>query len=135
MRRIKEREKEKEVDGRDRQREKEELDEIRRKLEEEGHPDLEAEIAKVSIISTFTDLFPGTSLFVTTAYMLFYRTSPKLSPLVFWLQSKTIQFNGQYFCCSLLNVYLHNWPRNNSYPHNYPTTVYVGHSTFVIRLI
>lgn len=83
MRRIKEREKEKEVDGRDRQREKEELDEIRRKLEEEGHPDLEAEIAKVSIISTFTDLFPGTSLFVTTAYMLFLQDIIKIISISF----------------------------------------------------
>lgn len=46
-RRLKEREKEKEVDDRDRQREREELDDIRRRLLEEGHPDPEAEIAKV----------------------------------------------------------------------------------------
>ena len=47
MRRMKEREKEREADARDRQREKEELDEIKRRLMEEGHPDPEAELAKV----------------------------------------------------------------------------------------
>ena len=46
-RRLKEREKEMEADARDRAREKEELDEIRRQLLEEGHPDPEAEMAKV----------------------------------------------------------------------------------------
>ena len=47
MRRMKEREKEREADARDRQREKEELEEIKRRLMEEGHPDPEAELAKV----------------------------------------------------------------------------------------
>ncbi len=47
-RRLKEREKEMEADSRDRQREKEEIDEIRRRLMEEGHPDLEIEMARVS---------------------------------------------------------------------------------------
>lgn len=47
---MKEREKEREADARDRQREKEELEEIRRKLMDEGHPDPEAELAKVSVI-------------------------------------------------------------------------------------
>ncbi|KAK3091914.1 hypothetical protein FSP39_023680 [Pinctada imbricata] len=47
MRRLKEREKEREADTRDRQREKEELDEIKRKLLEEGHPDPEAELEKI----------------------------------------------------------------------------------------
>ena len=46
-RRLRERQKEKEVDSRDRAKEKEELEDIRRKLLEEGHPDLEAEMAKV----------------------------------------------------------------------------------------
>ena len=45
--RLKEREKEIEADNRDRQREKEEIEEIRRKLLEEGHPDPEGEMAKV----------------------------------------------------------------------------------------
>ena len=40
-----------EADERDRQREKEELEEIRKKLEEEGHPDIEAEMARVSMAS------------------------------------------------------------------------------------
>jgi len=39
-----------EADERDRQREKEELEEIRKKLEEEGHPDIEAEMARVSMV-------------------------------------------------------------------------------------
>lgn len=47
IRRLKEREKESEVDARDRQREKEELEEIRKKLLDEGHPDPEAELAKI----------------------------------------------------------------------------------------
>ncbi len=49
QRRLKDREKEMEADDRDRQREKEELEEIRRKLEEEGHPDIEAEMARVCV--------------------------------------------------------------------------------------
>lgn len=48
-RRLKEREKEKEADMRDRQREKEELEELKRKLLDQGHPDPEAELARVSI--------------------------------------------------------------------------------------
>ncbi|XP_067682430.1 RNA-binding protein 25-like [Haliotis asinina] len=46
-RRLKEREKEKEADSRDRQREKEEYEELRRKLMEEGHPDPDAELARL----------------------------------------------------------------------------------------
>lgn len=45
---MKEREKEIEEDMLDRQREKEELDELRKKLVEEGHPDPEAEVERVS---------------------------------------------------------------------------------------
>ena len=37
-----------EADERDRQREKEEIEDIRKKLVDEGHPEIEAEIAKVS---------------------------------------------------------------------------------------
>lgn len=48
VRRMKEREKEIEEDMLDRQREKEELDELRKKLVEEGHPDPEAEVERVS---------------------------------------------------------------------------------------
>ena len=47
QRRLKEREKEMESDERDRQKEKEEIEEIRRKLLEEGHNDVDHEIAKV----------------------------------------------------------------------------------------
>ncbi|KAK7104388.1 RNA-binding protein 25-like isoform X2 [Littorina saxatilis] len=46
-RRLKEREKEKEADTRDRQREKEEIDELKRKLLDQGHPDPEAELARI----------------------------------------------------------------------------------------
>ncbi|KAF8778396.1 RNA-binding protein 25 like protein [Argiope bruennichi] len=46
VRRMKEREKEIEEDMLDRQREKEELDELRKKLVEEGHPDPEAEVER-----------------------------------------------------------------------------------------
>ncbi|ESO91992.1 hypothetical protein LOTGIDRAFT_217154 [Lottia gigantea] len=46
-RRMKEREKEKEADARDRQREKEEFEEIKRRLMDEGHPDPEAELARI----------------------------------------------------------------------------------------
>ena len=55
-RRLKEREKEREADARDRQREKEELEEIKRKLLDEGHPDPEAELMKVK---TQKLLWPG----------------------------------------------------------------------------
>lgn len=48
-RRMKEREKEIELDERDRLREKEEIEEIRKRLMEEGHPDPEAEMARVSL--------------------------------------------------------------------------------------
>lgn len=46
-RRLRDRQKEKEADARDRAKEKEELEEIKRKLFEEGHPDPETEIAKI----------------------------------------------------------------------------------------
>ena len=46
-RRLNEREKEMEADERDRQKEKEELEEIRRRLLDDGHPDPDAEMAKV----------------------------------------------------------------------------------------
>lgn len=47
QRRLHEREKEFEADERDRRREREELEEIRRKLQEQGHPDLESEMARI----------------------------------------------------------------------------------------
>ncbi|XP_077995367.1 RNA-binding protein 25-like [Glandiceps talaboti] len=47
QRRLRDREKEIDDDNRDRKKEKEELEEIRRKLMEEGHPDPEAEIQKL----------------------------------------------------------------------------------------
>lgn len=43
---MKEREKEAEADARDRHKEKEEIEELRKKLVEEGHPDPESEINK-----------------------------------------------------------------------------------------
>ena len=46
-RRLRDREKEKEIDERDRLKEKEELDEILQRLKEEGNPDPEAEVAKI----------------------------------------------------------------------------------------
>lgn len=49
VRRMKEREKEIEEDILDRQREKEELDELRKKLVEEGHPNPDAEVERVSL--------------------------------------------------------------------------------------
>lgn len=52
-RRLRDRQKEKEADARDRAKEKEELEEIKRKLFEEGHPDPETEIAKVNF--SFSD--------------------------------------------------------------------------------
>lgn len=42
-----EREKEMEADERDRQRERDELEEIRKKLMDEGHPDPEMEMSRV----------------------------------------------------------------------------------------
>jgi len=46
-RRLKEREKEKEADNRDRQREKEEIDELRKKLSDSGHPNADLEIIRM----------------------------------------------------------------------------------------
>ena len=43
---MKEREKEAEADARDRHKEKEEMEELRKKLVEEGHPDPDSEIGK-----------------------------------------------------------------------------------------
>jgi len=57
QRRLTEREKEMEADERDRQRERDELEEIRKKLVEEGHPDLESEMARVSSRGSETPLF------------------------------------------------------------------------------
>ena len=48
QRRLNEREKELEADERDRQREREELEDIRKKLMEEGHPDPDSEMLRVS---------------------------------------------------------------------------------------
>jgi len=45
---LNDREKEMESDERDRRKERVELDEIRQRLLEDGHPDPEAEMAKVS---------------------------------------------------------------------------------------
>lgn len=39
-----------EADERDRQREREELEEIRKKLMDEGHPDPESEMARVRLL-------------------------------------------------------------------------------------
>ena len=49
QRRLNEREKEMETDERDRQKEREELEDIRKKLLEDGHPDPEAEMERVGI--------------------------------------------------------------------------------------
>ena len=42
-----------EADARDRQREKEEIEDIKRKLIEEGHPDLDNELARVRMYSLY----------------------------------------------------------------------------------
>ena len=49
QRRLNEREKEMEADERDRLKEREELEEIRKRLMEEGHPDPEAEMERVRL--------------------------------------------------------------------------------------
>jgi RNA-binding protein 25 len=49
QRRLNEREKEMEADERDRMKEREELEEIRKRLMEEGHPDPEAEMERVCV--------------------------------------------------------------------------------------
>jgi len=51
QRRLNEREKEMEADERDRQKEREELEDIRKKLLEDGHPDPEAEMERVTCIA------------------------------------------------------------------------------------
>lgn len=48
QKRLRDREKETELDERDRKREKEELEEIRQRLLAEGHPDPDAELQRVS---------------------------------------------------------------------------------------
>lgn len=48
QKRLRDREKEIEMDERDRKREKEELEEIRQRLLAEGHPDPDAELQRVS---------------------------------------------------------------------------------------
>lgn len=62
-RRLKERDREIESDNRDRQKEKDEIDELRRRLTDEGHPDPLAEVRRVkhpfhSISSAFFHRFP-----------------------------------------------------------------------------
>lgn len=47
QKRLRDREKETELDERDRKREKEELEEIRQRLLAEGHPDPDAELQRV----------------------------------------------------------------------------------------
>jgi len=53
QRRLNEREKEMEADERDRLKEREELEEIRKRLMEEGHPDPEAEMERVGVFICF----------------------------------------------------------------------------------
>jgi len=53
QRRLNEREKEMEADERDRQKEREELEDIRKKLLEDGHPDPEAEMERVNYANLF----------------------------------------------------------------------------------
>lgn len=50
QKRLRDREKEMEADERDRKREKEELEEIRRRLLDEGHPDPDAELRRVTLV-------------------------------------------------------------------------------------
>lgn len=52
QKRLRDREKEMEADERDRKREKEELEEIRQRLLDEGHPDPDAELRRVSVCGT-----------------------------------------------------------------------------------
>ena len=66
QRRLKEREKEMEADERDRQREREEMEEIRRRLMEEGHPDPEAEMARVSSLNDEVSLILITNMYNCT---------------------------------------------------------------------
>lgn len=49
QKRLRDREKEMEADERDRKREKEELEEIRQRLLDEGHPDPDAELRRVRL--------------------------------------------------------------------------------------
>lgn len=49
QKRLRDREKEMEADERDRKREKEELEEIRQRLLDEGHPDPDAELRRVCL--------------------------------------------------------------------------------------
>ena len=75
QRRLKEREKEMEADARDRQREKEEIEDIKRKLIEEGHPDLDNELARVRsnlLVSTLKISSYQIFILVKTNTMLFF---------------------------------------------------------------
>lgn len=54
QKRLRDREKEVDVDERDRKREKEELEEIRQRLLDEGHPDPDAELRRVPLSLCFT---------------------------------------------------------------------------------
>ena len=71
-RRMKEREKEKEADTRDRQREKEEIDELKRKLLDQGHPDPEAELARVSSCWKHSKAVDGTICSSRNVCLLFF---------------------------------------------------------------
>lgn len=53
QKRLRDREKEMEADERDRKREKEELEEIRQRLLDEGHPDPDAELRRVRLSIIF----------------------------------------------------------------------------------
>lgn len=57
QKRLRDREKETELDERDRKREKEELDEIRQRLLAEGHPDPDAELRRVCPVNGQNTLF------------------------------------------------------------------------------
>ena len=66
-----------EADARDRQREKEEIEDIKRKLIEEGHPDLDNELARVRgnlLVSTLKISGYQIFLLIKTNTVLFFVT-------------------------------------------------------------
>lgn len=70
QKRLRDREKEIEADERDRKREKEELEEIRQRLLDEGHPDPDAELRRVRLSEGICDVSVCASMYLWCVSML-----------------------------------------------------------------
>lgn len=100
---MKEREKEAEADARDRHKEKEELEELRKKLVEEGHPDPDSEINRrqnpskaVVVIADSPEQAPPDMVTFMAAYLVTLHNTD-----VYWLNlNSDLKIKKLVYCLS-----------------------------------